>query len=316
MRALIHRLFFLVIPTLASCSEPQTLRWEIIDPDSGKGIEGVWINFLWYGKATDRGIRPCVGAVLGRTDANGVFQSTAPQKGWVYAQPAMMFKRDYQPLQFKLHPRDENLAIAEVEVQLHERNAYPAWFERLRSLGYEYVDLGGLSTTTWFRKTYSIERIKGKMNQLPFEPGGRQEYWVTRRTLPYYAAAEGVGASCPYEGAVKVGFDDERLLQLLDYERAMHAYDYLCDPQWDTVPEGYSRTYSRMFVYQSLWLLPQGRDSYEEAKKILPDFYRVPDSGYSIPRGPNDEDRALTKKERETFCNWLLPFTTSPNLEQ
>ncbi len=303
MRALFHRLFFLLIPALAACSEQQqTLRWEIIDPDSGKGIEGVWINFLWYGESTARGNRPCVGAVLGRTDSKGVFESTAPQKGWVYAQPAMMFKRDYQPLQFKLHPSDENLVIAEVAVQVHERNAYPAWFVRLRSLGYEYVDLGGLSTTTWFKKTYSAERIKDKMNQLPFKPGGRQEYWVKRRTLPEYAAAPGVGAICPKEGAVKIGFDDQRLLDLLDHERAMHAYDYLCDPQWDTIPEGYSRTYSRMFVYQSLWLLPDSNKAYEEAKTVIPDYL-------SVYRSADTEDRALRVDERIAFCKWLEPQT-------
>ncbi|MBK8284833.1 MAG: hypothetical protein IPK97_08025 [Ahniella sp.] len=303
MRALFLWLFLLLVPALAACSEQQqTLRWEIIDPDSGKGVEGVWINSLWYGDVTDRGIRPCVGAVLGRTDAHGVFQSTAPKKGWVYAQPAMMFKRDYQPLQFKLHPSDENLVIAEVAVQKHERNAYPAWFERLRSLGYEYVDLGGLSTTTWFKKTYSTERIKDKMNQLPFKPGGRQEYWVKRRTLPEHAAAEGVGAICPKEGAVKIGFDDQRLLDLLDHERAMHAYDYLCDPQWDTVPAGYAQTRSRKFVNQSLWLLPDSNKAYEEAKTVIPDYL-------SEYRSAGTEDRALRVDERITFCKWLEPQT-------
>jgi len=311
-------LIALLLPALAACNQdcklrvngicydkqrssdpPLTAKWQIFDADSGKPLEGVWVNFLWYGTTDSRGYRRCVGAVLGRTDANGRFEATAKNGSWRFGgQPPMLFKRDYEPLWFHQNDPEGNQVTAYVAIQLHEREAYPAWFERLEQLGYAYN--GTTGTTTYYEKNYSTEHIKDSMNQLADEQGGRKELWGTRRSLPAYVAARGIGAQCKYDGADNVGFDD-RTLAVLGYERAMHAYTYLCDAQWDTIPSGYARTASRRFVHQALWLLDDDKNSYERAMKIIPDYlggsYKQPDS----------EDRALRPDERAAICGWLAP---------
>ncbi|HRG15218.1 MAG TPA: hypothetical protein PLB00_04445 [Pseudomonadota bacterium] len=317
-------LIALLLPALAACSNsdcklrvngicydkqresdpPLKARWQIFDADSGKPLEGVWINFLWYGKSDSRGMRRCVGAVLGRTDADGIFEATAKDGSWRFGgQPPTLFKRDYQPLQYKFWGMQTDVATANVDVQYYERDAYPAWFKRLEALGYKHVDEGG--TTTHYDKKYSTALIKDGMGQHPYAEGGRKEFWVTRRTLPAYASAPGVGAMCKYATTDNVGFD-EATLRLLSYERAMHAYTYLCDPQWDTIPADYKRTSSRIFVHQSLWLLNDEEHSFNRALKIIPDYLGGP------YKALDSEDRALRPEERIALCDWLAPYTQAP----
>lgn len=321
-------LISLLLPVLAACSSeddcklrvsgvcydkqrssdpPLKARWQIFDADSGNPLEGVWISFLWYGKSDSRGVMPCVGAVLGRTDRDGVFETTAKDGSWRFAgQPPMLFKRDYQQLQFEFRGDQTDVATAQVKVEHYEREAYPAWFKRLEDLGYTYVDKGG--TTNYYEKTYSAALIKDAMSQHPYAEGGRKEFWVTRRTLPYHAAAAGVGGICKYATDNNVGFD-EATLRLLEYERAMHAYTYLCDPQWDTIPADYTRTRSRIFVHQALWLLNDDEHSYERAMKVIPDYL----GGSYTP--PSSEDRSLRADERIALCDWLAPHTSSETYE-
>lgn len=287
---------------------PLTAKWQIFDADTGKPLEGVWVNFLWYGQSDSRGVRSCVGAVLGRTNKDGIFTATAKDGSWRFGgQPPMLFKRDYQPFRFKFWGAQSDIATAYIDVQYYERDAYPAWFKRLEALGYTYVDEGrtGIVTNpnymTHYDKKYSTALIKDAMNQHPYAEGGRKEMWVTRRSLPEYAAAPGIGAMCKYATSDNVGFD-EATLRLLEHERAMHAYTYLCDPQWDSIPADYTRTPSRIFVHQALWLLNDDEHSYERAKEVIPDYlgtYR--DNSY--------EDRALRPDERIKFCAWLAPDT-------
>ena len=139
-------------------------------------------------------------------------------------------------------------------------------------------------------------------NQSAYREGGRKEMWVTRRMLPAYASAPGIGGECKNTTTENDGFDEATLL-LLNYERAMHAYTYLCDPQWDTIPVGYERTQSRMLVHQSLWLLNDDEHSYERAMKIIPDYL-----GGSY-KSLDSEDRALRPDERTALCGWLAPHT-------
>jgi len=290
-----------------SSDPPLKARWQIFDADSGKPLEGVWISFLWYGQSNSRGVMPCVGAVLGRTDSNGVFETTAKDGSWRFGgQPPMLFKRDYQPFRFEFRGEQTDIATAFIDVQYYERNAYPAWFKRLEDLGYTYVDKGG--TTTYYEKTYSAALIKDAMSQHPYMQGGRKEMWVTRRSLPHDAAASGIGATCTNPGAENVGFFPANL-RLIDYERGMHSYTYLCDPQWDSIPADYARTHSRIFVHQALWLLNDEEKEYdrahERAKAVIPDYlgtFRLNDS----------EDRALRPDERVKFCSWLAPYTKHP----
>lgn len=290
-----------------SSDPPLKARWQIFDADSGKPLEGVWISFLWYGQSNARGVRSCVGAVLGRTDTNGVFEATAKDGSWRFGgQPPMLFKRDYQQLQFEFRGEQTDVATAQVKVEHYEREAYPAWFKRLEDLGYTYVDKGG--TTNYYEKTYSTALIKDAMSQHPYAEGGRKEFWVTRRSLPDAAAAPGIGGICKYATDDNVGFDEASLRQLV-YERAMHAYTYLCDPQWDSIPADYTRTHSRIFVHQALWLLNDQDKEYdrahERAKAVIPDYLRT-------FRLNDSEDRALRPDERERLCAWLAPYAASP----
>jgi len=305
-------LIALLLPALAACNQdcklrvngicydkqrssdpPLTAKWQIFDADSGKPLEGVWINFLWYGMSDSRGYRRCVGAVLGRTDADGRFEATAKVGSWRMGLPPKLFKRDYELLQFRQDDPLGNQVTARVAVQHYERDAYPAWFKRLEQLGYVYN--GTTGSTTYYEKVYSTELIKDSMNQLADAQGGRKELWVTRRSLPYYAAAPGINAKCKNGGAENVGFDD-RTVALLSYELAMHAYTYLCDAQWDTIPSGYARTDSRIFVHQALWLLDDEEHSYERAMKIIPDY---------LGKALSGESRALRPDERAAICGWL-----------
>lgn len=295
-----------------SSDPPLKARWQIFDADSGKPLEGVWISFLWYGKSDSRGIMPCVGAVLGRTDRDGVFETTAKDGSWRFGgQPPMLFKLDYQQLQFEFRGDQTDVATAQVKVEHYEREAYPAWFKRLEDLGYTYVDKGG--TTNYYEKTYSTALIKDAMSQHPYAEAGRKEFWVTRRALPYYAVASGIGGVCKNPGASKIGFDDAAV-QLVRYERAMHAYTYLCDPQWDTIPSGYERTDSRIFVHQALWLLNDQDKQFdrteERAKAVIPDYFKE-ENRFAPPKQPHDEDRALRPDERIRFCAWLSPYAES-----
>lgn len=295
-----------------SSDPPLKARWQIFDADSGKPLEGVWISFLWYGKSDSRGIMPCVGAVLGRTDRDGVFETTAKDGSWRFGgQPPMLFKRDYQQFRFNFWGEQTDIATAYIDVQHYERDAYPAWFKRLEALGYTYVDEGG--TTTHYDKKYSTAQIKDAMNQHPYAEGGRKEMWVTRRSLPEDAAAPGVGGICKYATDDNVGFD-EATLRLLEYERAMHAYTYLCDPQWDSIPEDYTRTPSRIFVHQALWLLDDQDKQFdrteERAKAVIPDYFKE-ENRFAPPKQPHDEDRALRPDERIRFCAWLSPYAES-----
>lgn len=325
MRPLFWSIVLLLLPALAACNSesscklrvngicydkqrasdpPLTAKWQIFDADTGKPLEGVWVNFLWYGQSDSRGVRSCVGAVLGRTNQDGIFQATAKDGSWRFGgQPPMLFKRDYQPLRFEFQGWQHEVATAFEEVQLYERDAYPAWFKRLEELGYTYVDKGG--TTTRYEKKYSTALIADAMNQGAYREGGRKEFWVTRRSLPYYAAAAGVGAECKYASNDNVGFD-ARTLAALRYERAMHAYTYLCDPQWDSIPAEYTRTHSRIFVHQASWLLNDDEHSYERAMKIIPDYLGGP------YKALDSEDRALRPEERIALCDWLAPYTQVP----
>jgi hypothetical protein len=143
------------------------------------------------------------------------------------------------------------------------------------------------------------------MRKHPTAEGGRKEFWVPRQSLPYYATATGIGGKCGEFGAKNVGFE-EPTLRLLEHERAMHAYTYLCDPQWDTIPADYTRTHSRMFVHQALWLLNDEEHSYERGMAIIPDYL-------GGPYKPLDsEDRALRPEERIALCDWLAPYTQVP----
>ena len=166
-------------------------------------------------------------------------------------------------------------------------------------------------TTT--RKTYSTALIKDAMSQHPYMQGGRKEIWVTRRSLPHDAAASGIGATCTNPGAENVGFFPANL-RLIDYERGMHSYTYLCDPQWDSIPADYARTHSRIFVHQALWLLNDQDKQFdrteERAKAVIPDYFKE-ENRFAPPKQPHDEDRALRPDERIRFCAWLSPYAES-----
>ena len=317
-------LIALLLPALAACSNsdcklrvngicydkqresdpPLRARWQIFDADSGKPLEGVWVNFAWYGQPDSHGTKRCVGAVLGRTDHDGVFEATAKDGSWrIGGYPPTLFKRDYQPLQFEFQGWQQEVATAYVDVQHYEVDAYSAWFTRLKELGYTYIDKGG--TTKRYEKKYSTALIADGMRKHPTAEGGRKEFWVPRQSLPYYATATGIGGKCGEFGAKNVGFE-EPTLRLLEHERAMHAYTYLCDPQWDTIPADYTRTHSRMFVHQALWLLNDEEHSYERGMAIISDYL-------GGPYKPLDsEDRALRPEERIALCEWLAPYTQAP----
>lgn len=164
--------------------------------------------------------------------------------------------------------------------------------------------------TVRYEKSYSTALIKDAMNNSAYREGGRKEMWVTRRTLPVYASASGIGGQCKYATTENVGFD-ESTLQLVNHERAMHAYTYLCDAQWDTIPADYARTDSRMFVHQSLWLLNDDEHSYERAEAVIPDYFRM-ENRFASPKMPSNEDRALRPDERIKFCEWLAPYAERP----
>ena len=321
-------LIALLLPALAACSNhdcklrvngvcydkqrssdpPLTAKWQIFDADSGKPLEGVWINFLWYGQADSRGYMPCVGAVLGRTDQNGRFEAKAKDGSWRFGgQPPMLFKRDYQPLRFEFKGFQMDEATAFVEVQHYERDAYPAWFKRLEDLGYTAVGTEIPNGTVRYEKKYSTALIKDAMNQAAYREGGRKEMWVTRRTLPDYAAAPGIGAECKNPGAENIGFD-EATSRLLDHERAMHAYSYLCDPQWDSIPADFTRTRSPIFVRQSVWLVNDEEHPETRVRDLIPDYLAPGPNQFAIPKWVAEESRALRPDERTKFCEWLAPF--------
>jgi hypothetical protein len=283
---------------------PLKARWQIFDADSGKPLEGVWVNFAWYGPPDSRGTKRCVGAELGRTDDDGIFEATAKNGSWrIGGYPPMLFKLNFQPLRFEFQGWQHELASAFVDVQHYEVDAYPAWFKRLQELGYTYIDKGG--TTKRYEKKYSVALIADGMRSLPYAESGRKEFWVTRRSLPGYAAAPGIGYKCNESGAVNTGFEEKTLRQV-EFERAMHAYTYLCDPQWDTIPADYTRTSSRIFVHQSLWLLNDEEHAFNRALKIIPDYLGGP------YKALDSEDRALRPEERIALCDWLAPYTQAP----
>ncbi len=323
-------LMILLLPSLGACScdlrvggkcrdtqrasdPPLTAKWQLFDADTEKPIEGAWVNFLWYGKADSRGNMPCVRGVLGRTNADGIFEDTARDGSWRLAgQPPMLFKRDYERLIFRQDDADQNHVTAYVTVLHHEKAAYPAWFKRLEDLGYITVGAEIPNGTLQYEKVYSTRLIKSVMNQGPLKDGGRKELWVTRRSLPINNSAPGIGATCKSPGAENVGFDNQ-VDEQLDHDRAMHAYSYLCDPQWDSIPADYTRTSSQMFVFQSLWLLNDAEHAHLRAQEVIPDYFAPREHRLAPPKLPNSEDRALRPDERTKFCDWLAPFTQRPN---
>ncbi len=320
-------LLIIMLPSLGAChceqgrdgkcrdaqspsNSPLTAKWQLFDADTEKPIEGAWINFLWYGKADSTGHMPCVRGVLGRTNADGKFQDTAKDGSWRLAgQPPMLFVPGYERLVFRQDDPEQNRVTAYVAVQHYERDAYPAWEQRLRDMGYVAVGAEVPNGTVRYEKAYSTKLIKSSMNRAAVEDGGRTELWVTRRSLPIHGSAPGIGAKCTNPNAENIGFANGTDKQL-DRERALHAFTYLCDPQWDSVPADFVRTPSRTFVHQSLWLLDDPEHAEDLAREVIPDYYAQPkDQPYALPKSPDSEDRALRPDERATFCKWLAPYS-------
>ncbi len=295
---------------------PLTAKWQLFDADTEKPIEGAWVNFLWYGKADSRGNMPCVRGVLGRTNADGIFEDTARDGSWRLAgQPPMLFKRDYERLIFRQVDADQNHVTAFVAVLHHEKAAYPAWFKRLEDLGYITVGAEIPNGTLQYEKVYSTRLIKSVMNQGPLKDGGRKELWVTRAILPHQQLGAGHRRYMQDHGAENVGFDNQ-VDEQLDHDRAMHAYSYLCDPQWDSIPADYTRTSSQMFVFQSLWLLNDAEHAHLRAQEVIPDYFAPREHRLAPPKLPNSEDRALRPDERTKFCDWLAPFTRTSESQE
>lgn len=276
---------------------PLTAKWQVFDAESEKPIEGAWISFLWYGKADKRGVTTCVGSAIGRTNKDGVFQDTAADGSWRMDTPAMIYVPGYEQLQY--HPRrpDAEHVTAFVEIPPSARTAYTAWFQRLESLGYKYVDEGG--TTTYYEKVLPNRIGIPAIFNKAVEDGGRKEFWVTTRSLPEYANRDAVGASCGKPGARDVGFDDPAVA-MIDKQRGLGAFRYICDPQWDSVPSDYTQTDSYLFVSKALWLLPDLVTAQKDVMGVLPQY--MADVGIR-----SSNIRALTKEERQTFCAWIEP---------
>jgi hypothetical protein len=281
---------------------PLTASWTLIDAETGKPIKDAWINFVWSGKGDKNGRTHCTRSVIAQTDENGRYSNTAKDGSWRIDMAPVRFVPGYEVLNYRWGIPDKNHVTSFVAVQPTERGKYPAWFRKLEAMGYHYNDTTG--TTTYYEKALPNIGMR-EINSPPYADGGRTEFWVTHRSLPELTISPGIGFVCNEPGGENIGLNDPAT-KMIDYQRGLQSYRYICDAQWDSVPQDYASTSAYSLIYQAIWISPRGNEEENEFLRLFPEFAKSMErSNYS---------RALTKTEREKFCAWLEPY--SHQLEQ
>jgi hypothetical protein len=269
-------------------------QFQLIDADTMKPIEGGWVNFVWYGKKLTGKVqsRPCVRAVLGRSDQNGWVRDTARESFWVLDPIANYFVPGYEYFQYSYGEPDEQHITTTIRQDRFQKGQFPAWEKKLEELGYvwkpnEWQKVMSASGFMDRRKNGSDHRI----------------YLVPYRSIPTEAQGsfQMVGMGCNKPGSENVGLDKSSLAQAWQ-SRAAESLKYICGAEWHSIPADYQFTYAG-WIQRSLWLLPDQGKTFEEMQRRFPDFTKQP-----YWSDPMASQRPFTAEEQAQFCGWLMPL--------
>ena len=311
-RSLKRLLLFLVLVmlNLSACAErmrqvsdpPVTESWEFIDVETGKPIEGGWINFAWYGLPDKNGRIYCKRGVLGRTGADGVYSNTAKDGSWIRQNPPWIFVPGYEHFAYD-HDLVDQPDMIVAYIRMNAKGDWPAWEKRFQDMGYQWQQGEQVRRTGW-AKRLPVSIVAKAL--VPIDLNARNQhhvrYYIHARSHPpeYGLAFSNVSSRCAEPGAENVGFSDERD-ELTTYQRALFSYKFICDEAWDSVPVANTSDTS-IWIQRSLWMRGLQTNSLPELQVLLP----IATKQYMWPIGAV---KPLTKMERKLFCDWLKPYS-------
>jgi hypothetical protein len=287
---------FLLMITLNACAKAPlpVAQFQLIDADTMKPIEGGWVNFIWYGGKLTGNVksRPCVRAVLGRSDQNGWVRDTARESFWKLDSLGHIFVPGYEYFNYRYGEPDEQHVTAYVRMDKIEAGRFPAWEENLRKLGY-----------TWkpheWTKVYPADGFRDTR----YAPDDGRVYFVRYRSMPTQVEQNFpmVGTVCDKPGAENIGMGDERGREI-DRLRASESLKYLCRADWLSLQPDRPIPWSS-WIQRSLWLLPDQNDAQKQMHTRFPDFTKQP-----YWSDPMASQRPFSRDEQSQFCEWLMPL--------
>jgi hypothetical protein len=279
----------------ASDQKLPEFAWRFLDIDTGKPIAGVWVNFAWAGKPTDRGLSTCVRGVLLQSDKDGWVRDTARELFWHVRPGINFFKPGYEKVGYRMGEGDEANSTYITERIYQDRNVfgkYPAWEQRLKQLGFDWKD------HHWTKR-----RPRGAIPDRIREPDRPERYLTPYRSLPPEIDQNFpfVGFQCADAGAENIGLDLE-IVNRSDRERALASTRYLCRSEWDSIsPDVVGLEF---WIQRSLWLLPDQSTSWQRLQSDQPEMYEQYAKGMS-----NRNLRAYPRELRLKYCQWMEAIT-------
>jgi hypothetical protein len=286
-------LYFLGLSiTACAPAKPPALpvaEWRFVDADTGKGIPGVWINFFWNGKPTERGMSTCMRGVLAQSDQDGWVRDTAREAHWTLRPLPHWFKGGYETFLYQITKADRaaNTITAFVRQDRTELGAYPAWEEKLKALGYVWEE------NRWIKTLPRGDFVE------PYQPGNRKiRYLMTYRSTPPDAAQfySFVGTVCADPGAENTGLEITRV-DRADRERALTSTRYFCGRDWDSIPEQFYPGFHE-WILRGLWLVPsEPTSSLEQLDSEQPEMAKLYRSMSARTK--------LSVPLRRQFCKWV-----------
>lgn len=300
----IMSLLLLILATL-SCTSSQSAQpnplpvaqWRFIDADTRKPIEGVWVNFAWNGKPTERGLSTCVRGVLARSDKDGWVRDTAREPFWHLAPSPNVFKPGYQVLKYVMGEHGEANSTFITAKTYQDRNQYgyfPAWEEKLMALGYTWKD-------HYWTKRMPRNGIRDNIRELD-QP---EFYMVPYRSLPHEISFSFLGYQCTDDGAENIGLEFEKIKET-DRARAITSTKYLCRKDWDSIKPSIPPWYQggnfdlKDWITRAIWLMPDRDKAWAELQSELPVMYEK----YTQVL-PEQGAHRYNHDQRIKFCDWV-----------
>lgn len=265
-------------------------QWRFIDADTRKPIEGVWVNFAWNGKPTERGVSTCVRGVLARSDKDGWVRDRARASFWHLAPGPTIFKPGFQAFKYVMGERGEAHATFITEKIYQDRNVfgrYPAWEQNLSRLGFTWAD------HYWTRRT-----PRGDMKDTMRELNRPEFYMVPYRSFPPEIEQEFgfLGKQCLDDGAENIGLSHEKISET-DRERAIASTSYLCRKEWDTL-KPMTKDIQEL-TRRALWLIGDREEAWKTLETKQPQMFE------HATVNLNMKFPTYTKEMRLSFCDWL-----------